>query len=151
MRLRELNKGSDMTARFAAGLEAAPTIQLAGWSRATPEDVRLHDAQLAWLRKRKPMVKVDLDGKELTIVPGSLRIGAPPPQPVQQSVHVVSKEFYKELNDRLEFMKEIEFASMGIIGFPGMRDASDGYCNNTNRYYKSFKEPCPYCGNYHHA
>ena len=110
-----------MTARFAAGLEAAPTIQLAGWRRASRQEA------FQWKLDRHFIVpkqaEVTIDGKGfITIVPGSFRIGAPPPQPVQQS-----------------------------IGFPDVRDANDGYCKNTHRYYKSFKEPCPYCGNYHHV
>ena len=134
-----------MTARFAAGLEAAPTIKLAGWTRASRQEAFQLKLDSHFIVKKQ--VEVTIDEKELTIIPGSLRIGAPPSQPVQQSVHVFSKEFYQEL----ALIKERDFASLEIIGFPDVRDAGDGYCNNTNRYYKSFKEPCPYCGNYHHA
>lgn len=159
-----------MSVRKAAGLMMEPTIQLAGWSRATKEDVRLHEVMQERKRviEERPLWQTVLDDRQRSHFSRRNIFTTP-----ELRRSWLEGEWYEEVAEFKEasykgvtfnIVNEDDLVSINILGAPVLRDdlslTSKGklvrgvkpLCRAAQYHPDSdrkLKEPCPWCGNYH--
>jgi hypothetical protein len=157
-----------MSVRKAAGLMIEPTIQLAGWSRATPEDVRLYEAEQAREKAAEQRLHFMEEYGRKTIFndPVSRKSwlegdwydeAATIPEPEFKELPYKGVKF--NVIDEAALIEPGAFFALDISGSPVVREAKrkqmirkvKPLCGLAAKFEKSrkFKEPCPWCGNYH--